>query len=132
MQKQVMVFGTFDLLHPGHHFLIKEAMKRGRVTVVVARAKNVQTIKGKEPVETDTERVAALQVAFPDTQVILGSATDFLDPVRALRPDLLLFGYDQRLPPNVSETDLPPIERAPALRPDIYKSSLMRKKGKKR
>lgn len=131
MSKHVMVFGTFDLLHPGHLFLIREAQKLGHVTVVVARAKNVEKIKGRTPVEDDTTRIAAIQKEFPDATVILGSKTDFLEPIRTHKPDLLLLGYDQRLPPTVDEALLPPIQRAEALRPDIYKSSLMKKGGKK-
>lgn len=129
MKKHVMVFGTFDLLHEGHRFLVEEARKRGRVTVVVARASNVERIKGKPPDESDEERMAALRTAFPDVRVILGDARDFLKPLRDEQPDLLLFGYDQALPPGISEQDLPcPLERAGAFRPEIFKSSLMKKR----
>jgi FAD synthetase len=132
MTKHVMVFGTFDLLHPGHRYLIDEARKRGRVTVVVARAENVKRIKGRRPDQTDEERVTAIKSAYPDVMVVLGSDGDFLAPIRTLRPDLLLFGYDQRLPPGVTESDLLcPIERAEAHRPDLFKSSLMRNPGQK-
>ena len=127
-----MVFGTFDLLHPGHRFLLEEALAQGRVTAVVARSSNVKRIKGRAPDQTDSERVAAIQNAYPDITVVLGSDNDFLEPVRNLKPDLLLFGYDQRLPPGVAETDLPcPVERAEAFRPDEFKSSLMRKANPK-
>ncbi len=125
-----MVFGTFDLLHPGHRFLIDEARQRGDVTVVVARAENVARIKGQPPEQSDTERIRALEEAYPDITVILGDSEDFLKPVRETSPDLLLFGYDQKLPPGVSEADLPcPLERASAHRPEVFKSSLMKKKG---
>ncbi len=125
-----MVFGTFDLLHPGHRFLLEEARKRGSVIVIVARGENVARIKGKAPQESDAERVTALEKAFPDITVILGDAKDFLKPVREHRPDLLLFGYDQTLPPGVTEADLPcPLERASSYRPEVFKSSLMKKKG---
>ena len=125
-----MVFGTFDLLHPGHRFLIDEARRRGNVTVVVARSENVARIKGRAPEQSDAERVRALQSAYPDIAVVLGDSGDFLKPVRETSPDLLLFGYDQKLPPGVSQEDLPcPLERASAHRPEVFKSSLMKKKG---
>jgi FAD synthetase len=128
-----MVFGTFDFLHPGHRFLIEEAEKRGRVTVVVARAENVKRIKGRIPEQSDAERLDAIKKAYPEATVVLGSGTDFLEPIRTHRPDLLLFGYDQRLPPDIHEHDLPcPVERAEAFRPDLYKSSLRKESHRKR
>ena len=44
-----MIFGTFDLLHPGHFFVLEEAAKRGDVTVVVARDSTVKRIKNRPP-----------------------------------------------------------------------------------
>ena len=124
-----MVFGTFDLLHEGHLFLIRHASKRGDVTVVVAESENVKRIKGRLPIETNEERMKAIQLAFPSVQVILGDKKDFLAPLKIVTPDLLILGYDQKLPPGVTETDLPcRVERAPAHRPDIFKSSLMKKR----
>ena len=45
--KIVMVAGTFDLIHPGHLYLIQEARKLGKVVVVVGRDKNVERVKGR-------------------------------------------------------------------------------------
>ncbi len=127
MQK-VMVFGTFDGLHPGHLFVMTEAQKRGQVTVIVARDENVQTIKGKLPAMREQERVLALKKQFPALTVLLGDPKNFLHPVQALKPDLILLGYDQLLPPGVLEADLQcPIERLPSFHPDRYKSSLLSK-----
>ncbi len=126
---KVLVFGTFDLLHPGHRFLFVEATKRGKLTVVVARDRNVQRIKGRFPVHDEDERMSHVRAAVPEATVILGDAHDFMIPVRAVDPDLILLGYDQQLPPGVTEADLPyEIERLPAFEPERYKSSLLRDK----
>lgn len=126
--KKVMVFGTFDRLHPGHEFVFREALKRGQVTVVVARSDNVKRIKGKLPMQPDDVRMDAIRKAFPDIRVILGDKDDFLSPVRKLKPDLILLGYDQKMPPNVQESDLScSVERLAAFRPEEFKSSLMKK-----
>jgi FAD synthetase len=123
--KNVMVFGTFDLLHEGHKFLINEARKQGDVIVVVAQKSNVKRIKGRNPRENNDIRIAAIQAAFPDVTVILGDETNFLTPLQEYKPDLLLLGYDQKLPPNITKADiLCPMERAKAFRPEVYKSSL--------
>jgi len=125
--KNVMVFGTFDLLHDGHKFLINEAKKLGDVIVVVAQSSNVKRIKGREAKESNNTRVAALTTAFPDIKIVLGDTENFLTPLTKYKPDLLLFGYDQKLPPSITEADLPcPVRRADAFHPDVYKSSLMK------
>lgn len=122
-----MIFGTFDLLHPGHEFVLKEAMKRGDVTVIVARDANVQRIKNRSPAETEQQRVDAIRKKFPTVSVALGDASDFLVPVRSVKPDLILLGYDQKLPPGVDEVSLEcHIERLPAHEPERFKSSLRR------
>jgi FAD synthetase len=124
---KVLAFGTFDLLHAGHRFLLAEARKRGKLTVVVARDRNVQRIKGRFPVHDEDERASLVRGAVPDADVVLGDVDDFLAPVRAIDPDLIVLGYDQRLPPGVTEADLPyEIERLPAFEPEKYKTSILR------
>ncbi len=126
---KVLIFGTFDHLHPGHRFVITEAIKRGDVTVIIARDRNVHRIKGNPPVQSEGDRVRILRDAFPAVRVLPGDPVDFLAPVRSLKPDLILLGYDQQLPPGVTEGDLHcTVERLPAYRPEEFKSSLRRKK----
>ena len=124
---KVLVFGTFDRLHPGHRFVLSEAQARGNLWVVVARDKNVERIKGRAPAQSEEERLRAIAEAFPEAHPVLGDPDDFLAPVRGIAPDLILLGYDQELPPGVTLKDLPcPIERLPAFRPEEFKSSLQR------
>ena len=129
MSLRVLIFGTFDELHPGHRFLLREACKRGGLHVVVARDSSVLRIKKRPPVQDEDARKHGVEQAAPEATVILGDPVDFLAPVRAIKPDLILLGYDQSLPPGIAEIDLPcPIERVPAFGPERYKSSLRRKK----
>lgn len=126
---RILVFGTFDELHPGHLFFLREATKRGDITVVIARDENVIRIKGRAPVQDEGSRARAVQGILPEAMVILGNPKDFLAPVFAVQPDLILFGYDQHLPPGVTEADLPcQVQRMKAYRPEKYKSSLRRRK----
>lgn len=123
---RVLIFGTFDGLHPGHQFVVASALARGDVTIVVARDATVRRIKARQPRWNEGRRVAELQAKYPSAQVVLGHPDDFREPLRLYRPDVILLGYDQRLPPGVSEADLPaPVERLPAHHPDKYKSSLL-------
>jgi FAD synthetase len=124
---RVLVFGTFDQFHPGHEFVLHEASARGELWVVVARDHTVERIKKRKPVESEDDRKKKIESLFPDAHVVLGDNDDYLAPVRTIAPDLILLGYDQKLPPGVMESDLPyPIERLPAFEPEKYKSSLRR------
>lgn len=127
---RVMVFGTFDLLHEGHRFVLRKAMERGDVIVIVAQDQSVERIKGRKPAQHLRKRMEAIRTSFPMLHVEAGDCTDFLKPVKTHTPDLILLGYDQRLPPGVEERHLScPIERLPAFDPHLYKSSLKRKGG---
>ena len=124
---RVLLFGTFDRLHPGHRFILSEAQKRGDLTIIVARNETVRRRKGRFPVQVEEARRAAVQRAVPSARVLLGDSDDYLRPVREHAPDLILLGYDQMLPPGVHPEDLPcPVERLPAFHPELYKSSLGR------
>ena len=124
---RVLIFGTFDQLHPGHRYLLREASMRGDLSVVVARDANVLKIKGHPSFQNEEERKRAIEEAFPEATVVLGDPQDFLVPVRAIKPDLIILGYDQKLPPGVAESDLScTVERLQSHKPDMYKSSLRR------
>ena len=50
MRKKVLIAGTFDILHPGHTFLINEAAKLGDVYVIVATDINRTKYSGQAPI----------------------------------------------------------------------------------
>lgn len=123
---RVLTFGTFDHLHPGHMAYLREAQSRGDLSIVVARDVSVRLIKGHAPSQNEQERMEALRKALPDARVVPGDDVDFTKPLRDLMPDLVILGYDQKLPPGVRETDFPcPVERAEPYEPERYKSSIM-------
>ena len=95
--KKVLVFGTFDLLHPGHIQLFKEAKKQGDyLTVVVSRDKTVKQIKGQEPKYNEDERLAHVSEIGMVDQAILGSEEDKYDVIEEVNPDVICLGYDQK------------------------------------
>ena len=93
--KEVLVFGTFNTIHPGHLFLINEAKKHGQVHAVLALDSTIRKVKGRPPVHAIHERVRQLEAyevkAFP------GDEHDRLKVFRELRPDSVMLGYDQKL-----------------------------------
>ena len=60
--KKVMVFGTFDIFHPGHEHMLKEAKEYGdELIVVVARDANVKKVKGRLPMHDENQRVFQIE-----------------------------------------------------------------------
>ena len=72
--KKAILFGTFDLLHPGHLNLFRQAKKYGEITVVIARDKTIEEVKKRKPVYTEKQRKAALEKL--GINVVLGSFGD--------------------------------------------------------
>lgn len=128
----VMCFGTFDIFHPGHRYYLSEAIKHGRkLTVVIARDARVENLKGRAPQDPEDIRLKNVQEAFPDAHVILGHESDIFTPLRELKPDVLVFGYDQRVPEDTLKELFPSIaiERIAGFEVEKWKSSKLRKRA---
>ncbi len=128
---KVMVFGTFDILHPGHLFLLNEAKKMGdSLTVVIARDKTVTTVKNITTQNDEQTRLKNLTDLNIADKVILGNPGDKYQVVRDEAPDVIALGYDQSAFTNDLAKVFPDIKivRLPPYKEDIYKSSKFRDK----
>ncbi len=96
--KKVMVFGTFDLIHPGHQNFFRQAKRRGDfLLVVVARDKYVEKAKGRRPKNSEQFRVKSLRKDDLVEKAILGSKThNYFQTIRTYAPDTIALGYDQK------------------------------------
>ena len=107
MIKQVVVAGTFDILHPGHVYLITEAMKLGEVTVVVARDSNVFSIKNRPVVIPEEQRRFMVESMKGVTRAVLGhEGSDFFHVIEELHPDILLLGPNQMVSLEETQKEL--------------------------
>ncbi len=125
-----MCFGTFDIFHPGHEYYLSEAQKLAdTMTIVIARDHRVSAGKWRDPVHDELLRRDIVERAFPDARVILWDESDILAPIRKYQPDLLAFGYDQRVPVELLHEKFPQIEivRIGGYETEKYKSSILRK-----
>ena len=128
--RRVLVFGTFDILHPGHLHFLKLARKHGGYLIAsLARENYVRQIKGRAARHTETERKKLLEaIRFVD-KVVLGSKTDYLKHIISQKPDVIALGYDQkaftgRLKEKLASFGLKvKIVRLKSYKPQIYKSS---------
>lgn len=98
--KKVFVAGTFDIIHPGHIELLKEASKYGLVYVAVARDKNSEKVKGRKPINDENHRLKVIKSIRYVYEAFLGDENDFLKSVERVRPDVLFLGPDQKVDEN--------------------------------
>ncbi|MFX1575941.1 MAG: adenylyltransferase/cytidyltransferase family protein [Promethearchaeota archaeon] len=95
-KKQIVLAGTFDILHPGHVFLITEAAKLGDVTVVIARDENVVKTKGHPVIIPEKQRLFMVEALRGVSKAVLGNlGPDFVRIVEELKPDILMLGPNQ-------------------------------------
>ena len=98
-QKIVMVFGSFDILHPGHIMFLREAEKLGdRLIVVVARDNSIRKIKHFKPVLDEKARLGIIGSLSMVDKAVLGDrlvSKRKHDVIMRYKPDVLAFGYDQ-------------------------------------
>jgi FAD synthetase len=126
---KVMVFGTFDILHPGHLFLFTEAKKLGdTLTAIVARDTTVQSVKNIKAQNNEDARLENIKNLNIVDKVILGNADDKYQVIREENPDIIVLGYDQVAFTEKLVENFPNIKivRLPSYKEDIYKSSKFR------
>lgn len=104
--KVVMASGVFDILHLGHVHYLNEAKKLGdKLVVVVARDLTVLKRKGRLPIVPDYLRVQMVGALKSVDEAILGDTDDFYRTVEAVKPDIIVLGYDQKFDPKEIEME---------------------------
>jgi len=97
MTKKIMIAGTFDIIHPGHLFLINEAAKLGDVYVIVATDKNRERYTGEPPIVPEEQRLEVVRGLKNVKDARLGRRdNNTLKTVEEINPDMILLGPDQR------------------------------------
>ena len=132
--KNIICFGTYELVHPGHENFFKQARLLGDYLIVaIARDKFVKKAKGKYPTNNETERVRNVRKSQIPNKVMLGSKThNFYQTIRTHRINIIALGYDQK--PTVFELrkklkrhrlSKVKIIRLKPYKPNIYKTKLL-------
>lgn len=96
--RTILVFGTFDCLHEGHIHFFKQAKTLGdRLIVLVSRDDNVYKLKKRTPVQTEHERLAALQTfSYIDEVHLCDASLGSFQMVLQTKPTVIALGYDQK------------------------------------
>lgn len=95
---KIMIFGTFDMIHPGHENFFQQARalaNEPHLVVSVARDSAVKRIKGflpRIPEATRLENVAAHALV---DEALLGDEEGYVQHIRKIAPEIIALGYDQ-------------------------------------
>jgi len=101
-----MATGTFDLLHMGHIYYLKEAKKLGdTLVVVVATDRTVRKLK-HEPITPQETRVSLIKELRMVDEAILGHEDDMYTIVEEIKPDIIALGFDQIHDENTLKNEL--------------------------
>jgi D-beta-D-heptose 7-phosphate kinase/D-beta-D-heptose 1-phosphate adenosyltransferase len=95
-QRFVFTNGCFDLLHPGHVALLREARLQGHYLMVgITSDRSVRLLKGKgRPVQSDVDRAEVLAALRDVDGVVVFDEETPAEIIGALVPDVLVKGGD--------------------------------------
>ncbi len=88
--------GCFDLLHPGHISLIRQAAATcDRLIMALNSDASVRRLKGRNrPIQTEESRAAVIGAIKGVSAVVIFDEATPLDLIKALQPDILIKGAD--------------------------------------
>ena len=131
--KTVMVFGSFDVLHPGHLYFLKQAKSKGdKLVVVIALDKTIEKVKGRKPKYNERQRLEHVRELPMVDKAVLGFEKDPYEIIEEINPDIICLGYDQdsyseNLKEKLAERGMQPqIIRLGPYKEGIYKSSKLK------
>ena len=96
--KKVLIGGKFNQIHPGHLWLLEKAKKLGYLIVVLAHEKHN---KRTYSVSSKLRKKNLEKFRLAD-KVVVGSSSGFVGVVKKYKPDVIVLGYDQKLPDRVT------------------------------
>lgn len=133
-QFNVLTFWTFDVFHEGHKYFLNEAKKFwDKLITIVATDKNVEKIKWFKTHFDQQTRKKEIEKSWISDLILVWSENNPLNWLLLYKPRYICLWYDQRwfsekLPNFIKENSLKTeIVRIPSFKPEIYKSSILKK-----
>lgn len=133
-QKKILVFGTFDGIHPGHIYFLNEAKKLGTLSISVASDESVVERKKKKPQKNTSQRIFDVKKLSISDHVSKGDRViGKWSEIKKTKPDIVFLGYDQKelekaLLKLKKELDLNfIIKKGKAFKPTKYHSKIINK-----
>ena len=97
-KRVVLCHGAFDLLHPGHKYLLKKSKRRNEKLVVLINSdKSTRNIKGiKRPIDNQFLRKKKIdQIKCVDISIIFNQRTP-LEMIKKIKPNIIVKGEDYK------------------------------------
>lgn len=100
-RKRLLVFGTFDIIHPSHLKFLFEARKftncpECELVAVIARDSSIKKIKGRKPVFGEKDRLRLMcGLRLVDYARLGNEGDDYYNVILEVDPDYIVLGYDQ-------------------------------------
>lgn len=95
--KKVFVSGCYDMLHSGHVAFFEEAATYGDLYVGIGSDKTINELKARKTINNEQERLYMVKSlkAVKDAWINQGGGImDFLDELKALKPDIFFVNSD--------------------------------------
>lgn len=93
--KVIACGGVFDILHPGHTFILNKAKSLGDVLVVIVARDSTVEKRKRIPIVPEAQRLEMVEYLKPVDVAILGHEGDPLKIIEEIRPDVIALGPDQ-------------------------------------
>jgi len=93
--KVVLCGGVFDLLHPGHAFMLSKAKSLGDFLVVVIARDSTVKNRNKIPIVPENQRAALVAELKSVDVALLGHETDYFKVVEEIKPNIIAIGANQ-------------------------------------
>ena len=125
-----MVFGVFDIFHPGHEYFLSEAESRCNELIVVVTVSEVVSLLKKLPPKNPYELRASSVKKYNSKYIVIpgDSTVGGWKVLKDNQFDIILLGYDQQSIARELDRLGVPYEFLDSHMPEVYKSSLLRGK----
>lgn len=87
--------GVFDILHPGHAFILEQAKSLGDVLIVIVARDSTVEKRKRIPIVPEEQRAEMVGHLRHVDMSILGNEGDPFTIIEEIRPDVIVLGPDQ-------------------------------------